>query len=160
MQFKRKLKRYIIAFVLLILSAHASIFIKNYVDSFNPEKSLPILSVSVGYNQPAVVRAGYTWNFVKGLEPTLAPYVSAEDVALMTTDCAPNENIVINFTAPYEYINLYQTEGLVNNNFQQLYTWTTPAEEGIYVYKIEAHFEKGDMLYYFAVQVKNFNLMP
>ncbi len=159
MQFKRKFKRYLLAVVLLVLSAYATIFIKNYVDSLNPEKSLPIISVNIGFNQPAVQRAGYTWKFGAGLAPKLAPYITAEDVPLMVTDCYPNENIVINFSAPYEYINVYQTEGLANNDFQQLYSWTTPAEEGIYVYKIEANFEKGDMLYYFAVEVKNNNLM-
>ena len=78
---------------------------------------------------------------------------------LMVTDCSPNENIVINFSAPYEYLNVYQTEGLANNDFKQIYSLVTPAEEGVYVYKVEANFEKGDMLYYFAVQVKNANLM-
>ena len=159
MQFKRKLKRYIIALVLLVLSAYTTVFIKNYVESLNPEKTLPTITVSVGYNQPAVQRTGYTWKFGPGISPVLSPYIAAEDVPLMVTDCYPNENIVINFSAPYEYINVYQTEGLANNDFQQLYTWVTPREEGIYVYKVEAYFDKGDMLYYFAVQVKNNNLM-
>lgn len=159
MQFKRKLKRYMLAVVMLILSAYTTIFIKNYVDSLNPEKSLPIVNITVGYNQPAVVRAGYTWKFGTGLAPKLSPYISAEDVPLMVTDCSPNEVIVINFSAPYELITVYQTEGLANNDFKQLYTLQTPREEGVYVYKVQADFEKGDILYYFAVQVKNNNLM-
>ncbi|MBQ6849499.1 MAG: hypothetical protein IJN77_00485 [Oscillospiraceae bacterium] len=160
MQFKRKLKRYMFALVMLVLSAYATIFIKNYVDSLNPEKSLPIINVTVGgYNQPAVARAGYTWKFGTGLAPTLSPYISAEDVPLMTTDCSPGEVIVINFSAPCELITLYETQGLANNDFKQLYTWQTPMEEGVYVYKIQAEFEKGDILYYFALQVKQHNLM-
>ena len=159
MQFKRKVKRYLLAVVLLVLSAYVTIFIKNYVDSMNPEKTLPAISVSVGYTQPVVQRAGYTWKFGPGISPVLSPYISAEDVPLMVTDCYPNENIVINFSAPCDYIILNQTQGLANNDFRQLYTWVTPAEESIYVYKIEANFEKGDILYYFAVQVKNNNLM-
>lgn len=159
MQFKRKLKRYLFALVMLVISAYMTVFIKNYVDSLNPEKSLPAINVSVGYVQPAVQRAGYTWKFGTGLSPVLAPYISAEDVPLLVTDCSPNEVIVINFSMPYELITVYQTEGLANNDFKQMYTLQTPEEEGIYVYKIQADFEKGDILYYFAVQVKKANLM-
>ena len=159
MQFKRKFKRYFFSVVMLILSAYATIFIKNYVDSMNPEKTLPTVTVTVGYNQPAVVRAGYTWKYGTGIAPKLSPYISAEDVPLMVTDCYPGEVIVVNFSAPYELITLYETQGLANNDFRQLYTWQTPAEEGVYVYKIQADFDKGDILYYFAIEVKEQNLM-
>ena len=159
MQFKRKLKRYFIALILLVLSAYATIFIKNYVDAQTPEKSLPLMNVSVGYVQPAVQRAGYTWKFGPGIAPSLSPYVSAEDVPLLVMDCYPGHEIVINFSMQPELVTVYQTEGLANNNFKQLYSLVTPMEEGIYVYKIAADFEKGDILYYFAVQVKNDNIM-
>ena len=78
MQFKRKLKRYLLALLMLVLSAYTTIFIKNYVDSLNPEITLPSVSVSVGYTTPAVQRAGYTWKFGPGVAPVLAPYVSAD----------------------------------------------------------------------------------
>lgn len=158
MQTKRKIKRYILALVMLVIAAYTTIFIKDTVDALNPEKSLPVINVSVGYNPPYVVRAGYTWQY--GLKTVRSPYVSAIDTALMTTDCLPNSNIVINFSAPYEYVTVYQADGLANDEFTKLYNLVTPAEEGIYVYKIEAKFEKGDILYYFAVQVKETNLLP
>ena len=158
MQVKRKIRKYVMALVLLVVAAFASVVIKDTVDSLNPENSLPIINVNVGYNPPYVVRAGYTWQF--GLKTVRSPYVSAADVPLMVTDCSPGENIVINFSAPFEYINLYQSEGLAGEDFTALYTWTTPTKEGIYVYKIEAFFEKGDSSYFFAVQVKENNIMP
>ena len=158
MQFKRKLKKYLLALVLLILSAFVTVVIKDTVDSVNPEKSLPTINVNVGYTPPYVVRAGYTWQF--GLKTVRSPYVSGTDVPLMVTDCSPGENIVINFSAPFEFINLYQAKGMANEDYTALYNWTTPTEEGIYVYKIEAFFEKGNMAYFFAVQVKENNLLP
>lgn len=157
MQTKRKIKRYALALVLLVLSAYATVFIKDTVESMNPEKSLPIISVSVGYNPPYVVRAGYTWSF--GSKTVRSPYVSATDTPMMTTDCSPGENIVINFSAPFEFVSLYQTTGLASEEFKPIYNWVTPTEEGVYVYKIEAYFAKGDISYYFAVQVKEGNLM-
>ena len=157
MQTKRKIKRYVLALVMLVLSAYATIFIKDTVESMNPENYLPEMSVTVGYNPPYVARAGYTWRF--GSKTVRSPYVSATDTPLMVTDCSPGENIVINISAPFEFVSLYETVGLANEDFKPIYVWNTPNEEGIYVYKIEAYFEKGDISYYFAVQVKNDNLM-
>ena len=159
MQHKRKLKRYLMAFLMLVLSAYATIFIRNYVDSKNPEKSLPLMNVSVGYVQPAVQRAGYTWKFGPGISPILSPYVSAEDVPLLVMDCYPGHEIVINFSIAPELVTVYQTQGLANNDFKQLYSLVTPMEEGVYVYKIDAQFAQGDILYYFAVEVKQDNIM-
>ena len=159
MQFKRKLKRYLFALVMLVLSAYTTIFIKNSVDSMNPEKTLPGISVSIGYTQPAVVRAGYTWKFGPGIEPKLSPYVSSVDAGLMVTDCFPGEIIVVNFTHTPELVTLYEAQGLANDEFRQMYALTTPTEEGVYVYKIDAQFEQGDILYYFAVEVKKDNIM-
>lgn len=159
MQHRRKLKRYFLALLMLVLSAYTTIFIKNYVDSKNPEKNLPLINVSVGYVQPAVQRAGYTWKFGPGIAPILSPYVSAEDVPMLVMDCYPGHEIVINFSTAPELVTVYQTQGLANNDFKQLYTLVTPQEEGIYVYKVEAEFEKGDILYYFAVEVKQDNIM-
>lgn len=156
MRNKRKLKRYLLAAVMLVLAAYATIFIKDSVDSLNPESSLPIISVSTGYTPPYVVRAGYTWRF--GLKTVRAPYLSAADVPLMVTDCYPQENIAINFSAPYDYITVYMAKGLANDDFRQVYNLQTPAEEGVYVYKIVANFEKGDIVYYFAVSVKKAGL--
>ena len=156
-QYKRKIKRYVIAAILLVFATYGTIFIKNTVDSINPERSLPLINVSAGYTQPYVVRAGYTWSF--GHKTVRSPYVSASDTPLTAVEtCAPGENIVINFSAPYEYINVEVTKGLANDDFEKVYNLVTPEEEGIYVYKIDAKFEKGDILYYFATEIKNTNL--
>ncbi len=152
MQFERKIKRYTMALVMLVIAAFATIFIKDTVDSLDPEKSLPMINVSVGYNPPYVVRAGYEWRF--GAKTVRSPYVPATDAPMIVTECSPGENIVINFSTPYEYINVYQTEGLASEDFTSLYTLKTPAKEGIYVYKVEAFFEKGNISYYFTLQVK------
>ncbi len=157
MQYKRKIKKYLFALVMLIASAFATVFIKDTVDSLNPEKSLPEISVSVGYNPPYVVRAGYTWRF--GFKTVRSPYVPATDAPMTITECHPGEVIVINFSEPEEYVNLYQATGVANEEFTQMYNWTTPMEEGIYVYHVNANFEKGDISYYFTIQVKKANVM-
>ncbi len=158
MVFRRKLKRYLIAAVMLVLAAYAAVFIKDSVDSKNPEINLPVISVSTGFNPPYVVRAGYTWKF--GFKTIYSPFVSPMDVPLMITDVPPKENIVITFTALEELCELFVAEGLGNEDFQKVYTWETPEKEGIYVYRIHAQFENGEIQYYFALQVKNQNIQP
>ena len=154
MVFKRKLKRYLFAAVMLVLA----LFIKDSVDSKNAEINLPVISVSTGFNPPYVVRAGYTWKF--GFKTVYSPFVSPMDVPLMITDVPPKENIVITFTALEELCELFVAEGLGNEEFEKVYTWVTPEKEGIYVYRIHAQFEKGDIQYYFALQVKEQNIQP
>lgn len=157
MQTKRKFRRYLIALVLLVAATFATVFIKDSVEAANPEQSLPIISVTAGYNPPYVVRAGYTWNF--GFKTVRSPYLYAADVPLMVTDCGPEDTITIGFTSPYEYTNVYITKGLATDDFSPVYDLKTPKEDGIYVYRIEAYFEKGDMLYYFAVNVKSGDIL-
>lgn len=155
-QYKRKFKRYIIAVIALVLCTYGTIFIKDAIDSRNPERSLPIIDISTGYRQPYVVRAGYVWKF--GHKTVRSPYVSASDAPLTTIEpCNPEENIVINFSAPYEYINVEMAEGLANDDFKKVFNLTTPSKDGIYVYKIDAQFEKGNIRYYFAIEVKSNN---
>ncbi len=155
---KKKVKRYLLAVVLLVAAAYGALFIKDSVDSRNPELNLPVINVSVGFNPPYVVRAGYTWKF--GFKTIYSPFVSSYDVPLMVTDVYPNENIVITFSALEELCELYQADGLGSEDFKKIYTWVTPEKEGIYVYRIYAQFEKGEIQYFFAIQVKQKNLQP
>lgn len=152
MQTNRKFKRYLVAAVLLVLSAYMTIFIKDTVDSLNPEKSLPIASISVGYTMPYVVRAGYNWNF--GMKTVRSPFVPASDTPLIVYDCDPLTPITINFSSPCEKLSVYQTKGLYSEDFEELVvTVQTPKEEGVYVYKVDAQFSKGNIVYYFALNV-------
>ncbi|MEG1862287.1 MAG: hypothetical protein RR198_01640 [Oscillospiraceae bacterium] len=152
----RKIKRYILAFVLLCVSAVITVFIKDTVDSLNPEQSLPIASFSVGYTVPYVVRAGYTWSF--GTKTVRSPYVPASDAPLVSYDCDPQTPINVNFSAPYESVAIYQSVGALSDEFVPMgENPQTPAEEGMYIYKVEAKFNRGDIMYYFLLQVKKSN---
>ncbi len=149
---KRKFKRYFIAFILLILSAVGAMIIKDEVDAANPEYSLPIIHVDAEGKETYVVRAGYTWKF--GRKKALSPYVSASDVPLVATECAPGSVITITFTAPVQSIILYQGDGWEDDDFTPIADWRTPEQEGLYLYRLNAEFAKGDIVYYFAMQVK------
>lgn len=151
--YKQKLRRYALAIVLLVISAYISVFIKDTIDSKNPEVSLPIISVTTGYTSiPDVPRAGYEWNYAT--KTVQSPFISCIDVPLVVYDALPGAPILIDFSSPYKSITLYEGEGVAPENFtEKRYSMTTPAEEGTYVYKVVAQFDRGTIVHYFALEV-------
>lgn len=152
MRFRKKFKRYFIAFIMLILSAYMATVIKNEVDAANPEYSLPIIHVEADGREPYVVRAGYTWNF--GSKRVMSPYVSAADVPLVGLECAPEAEIHITFSAPVKDIVLYRGNGWEDDDFVPISDWRAPRQEGLTIYRLSADFDRGDITYFFALQVK------
>lgn len=156
----RTIRRYIVAFVLLILAGYISVAIKDTIDSRNPEVSLPIINVTTGYASiPNVPRAGYEWSF--RTKKLMAPYVSSIDIPLVAYDALPDVPILIGFSVPHNELILYESEGVLINGrvvaseefSEKRYSNNTPNEEGIYVYKVVARFDQGTIVHYFALDV-------
>ncbi|MEG0091506.1 MAG: hypothetical protein RR846_07245 [Oscillospiraceae bacterium] len=152
--YNRQIKRYIIAVILLVLSGYITIVIKDTLDSRNPDKSLPIISVTTGYTSvPDSPRAGYEWKF--GRKVVRSPFLSPPDVPLIAYDALPETPILINFSLPAQQIFVYQGEGLLTTEFTELrLNVATPQKEGVYVYKVVAQFARGTIVHYFALDVK------
>ena len=157
----RKIRRYALAFVLLMLAGYMSVFIKDTIDSRNPDVSLPIISVTAGYSHiPSAPRAGYEWNY--RTHSVMAPYVSSIDIPLIAYEAMIDLPILVEFSAPYYSRVLYESEGMLINgrvvayvDFEEKrYSSNTPNKEGIYVYKVVAQFDQGTLMHYFALDVK------
>ncbi|MEG1895709.1 MAG: hypothetical protein RR162_05665 [Oscillospiraceae bacterium] len=157
--YNRQIKRYIIAVILLVVSGYITVFIKDMLDSRNPEKSLPIISVTTGYTSvPDPPRAGYEWKF--GSKVVRSPFVSSLDVSLIAYDALPDTPILINFSSPAQQIFVYEGEGIFATEFtEQRLNVTTPTQEGVYTYKVVAQFAKGTIVHYFALDVKRPHLI-
>lgn len=158
----RTLRRYIVAFVLLILAGYISVSIKDTIDSRNPDVSLPVINVTTNYSViPDVPRAGYEWNF--RTKSVMSPYLPIIDVPLVAYDALPDMPISIGFTMPHTQLSLYECKGTLINGrvvasgdfIEKKYTNNTPTENGIYVYKVVANFEQGTMVHYFALDVNS-----
>ncbi len=156
-QSKRKFKRYFIAIVMLILSVYATLFIKDTVDSLNPEESLPLVSISVGYTNPQVKRTGYSWQF--GAREVRSPFLHPPDVTLISLEAPTDTPIVINFSDEYELLKISyndETTALSTGEYQSILgAPKTPTQEGVYIYQVEVTFEDGKILYYFSLDVTN-----
>ena len=129
--------------------------LKESIDSLDPERSLPIINVNAGYTVPVVVRAGYEWNFLTRI--VRSPSVSPLDLPLVVLDCERDMPINVSFSAPYEGLKVSRAEGLFNDEFTQIDGEVfTPSTAGVYVYSVEASFKKGSIIYYFALEVRDF----
>ena len=159
--YKTKLRRYLIAAVMLIISGFITVSIKDNIDARNPEVSLPVINVTTGYTAiPNVPRAGYEWSF--GRKTVRSPYVSSMDVPMRVYEAMPNTPILIGFTIPHTQITLYESPGVMYDGkvmasddsfIERRYSMNTPAKECIYVYKVVAQFERGTIVHYFALNI-------
>ena len=59
---KRVIARILAAAVLISLAAGFSVLVKERIDSTDPDNSLPLIDVSVGYTKLVVPRANFEWN--------------------------------------------------------------------------------------------------
>ena len=159
--YKTKLRRYLIAAVMLVVSGFITVSIKDNIDARNPEVSLPMINVTTGYTSiPNVPRAGYEWSF--GRKTVRSPYVSSMDVPMSVYEAMPNTPILIGFTTPHTQLTLYESPGVMyegkvfapDDSFvERRYSMNTPVNEGIYVYKVVAQFERGTIVHYFALNI-------
>ncbi len=152
---KRFIVRVLISIVLIVLAAFGSILIKETVDSIlSPENSLPTITGGIGYTTPYIERAGYEWNFLT--RTVKVPTVSPPDLRLIITDVTAETPIVINFSKQPETLKISMSTGQYSVDYalQDTDDLYTPSEAGIYNYCIEAGFDRGSIIYYFAVEVK------
>ena len=159
--YKRTIRRYILAMVLLVIAGYISVFIKDSIDAKNPEASLPVISVTTGYMvipSGGVPRAGFEWSYTT--KTVNSPFVSSLDVPLTAYEVAPNMPILIEFSAQEESITLYESKASEPEVFtEKRYGMTTPEEEGGYIYKVVAQFEQGTIVHYFALNVKQTHII-
>lgn len=159
--FKRKIRRYIFAVIMLFVAGYMSIFIKDTIDARNPEVSLPIIEVISGYTAvPTAPRAGYEWEF--GVKSVQSPFLSSIDVPIIAYDALPDTPILVRFSSPAEKITIYQGVGntyegkVFASEFEEMrYGINTPSTEGVFVYKVVAQFSRGKIVHYFALNVKS-----
>ena len=61
---KRVTVKIILAVALIMLAATFSVVVKERIDSADPDNTLPLIDVSVGYTKLVVPRAHYEWNYL------------------------------------------------------------------------------------------------
>lgn len=158
---RRMVVRIAMALCLIVLSGAFSLLVKERIDSTDPDHSLPLIDVSVGYAKLVVPRANFEWNYITRTVygPALSP--ESGDLQLTVLEVQPGAPMVITMSDPsYISMKVSRADGLGGEYYEvadsQILTPTTP---GVYVYKIEVGYKKGSLLYYTAIRIAENSVM-
>lgn len=148
------LKKVIASLLLLACAGALAFLVKDAIDVRNPEQAVAKMTVTADTLELPVAVAGFQWEFLFGrrackkpmpvfeikLEPAPGELLGGERLELVFSQ--PAKKIVIKQSKNYSY-DFFEVDGDL----------TVPFESGIYVYKVEAEFESGRVLYYFYAAV-------
>lgn len=159
---KRFLRKVLLGAVLIALSVCVTIFIKETLDTKDPEAALPIITLLCNETPvppESVYRAGYTWSFFTTVEDWQAPSMAPEDLPIKPVDIAANTPIVISFSSEPSALRIWRAEGMYSSDFLELSgdvpgEFLAPATAGQYMYRVNADWgSRGNIQYYFALSV-------
>lgn len=152
-------KKIILGIILISFAAGISVFLKESLDTLDPESSLPILTVTQN-GQPVtdVYRAGYQWSFFATVERR-TPQVSEADLPLVPVPVAPLADIRLDFSAKPSTLKVYRASHRPSAEYLEIASenpaaFPAPGTAGTYIYKIFAEWgDRGHIQYYFSVYV-------
>ncbi|MEG2770608.1 MAG: hypothetical protein RR902_07285 [Oscillospiraceae bacterium] len=155
-------KKLLIGILLIAGCAGASLALKDFVDSLNPEVTLPILEVRCAFTTPIVngdgsaerslFRANYSWMFITGIKEGKG--MELQGLSLYPTTLPPNVPLLFQFSTEPEKVTIDRADGLYGPDFVNIMgDVSSPQQPGVYCYRIQADFERGSILYYLAVRV-------
>lgn len=158
---KRVILRILAALALIAMAAAFSVAVKERIDSTDPDNSLPLIDVSVGYTKLVVPRANFEWNYITRTVygPALSP--ESGDLQLTVLDVMPGAPMVITMSDPgYISLKISRADGLGSEYYEIAGSdILTPTIPGVYIYKIEVGYKKGSLLYYTALRVGENTIM-
>lgn len=163
------LKKLALCVVLILIAAAASLGLKDIVDAQTPESSLPILEINCAFVSPLVsgdgspekylVRANYSWRFITGVKEGLG--LGPGDLAMLPLTVTPSTPLLFHFSREPEQVTVSRAPGAYPSETDFIrYDGNalagdilTPSAPGSYVYRIEAQFDRGSILYYLFLRV-------
>ncbi len=152
---KKTITKTVLCVAFIAITALMSYLIKETIDSvMPPENSLPIIQGSIGYTTTNIVLAGYEWNYLTRI--VRQPTVSPPDLRLIITDVTPDTPIALSFSKQPETLQVSRSDGQYASSFTVLTdeVLMTPSAPNVYTYCVEAGFDRGSIIYYFSVEVK------
>ena len=156
-------RKLLLGVVLVALAAGITMFIKETLDTRNPEASLPLITVQYGdevfVQDKEVHRAGWEWNFFLTRQKT--PALSIEDVPLSPVTVLPASPLHISFTKNPTRLRVLRAAGESPSEYIELAdagngAFSSPTMPGLYYYKVQAEWQgRGFIQYYFALEVRD-----
>ncbi|MEG0804213.1 MAG: hypothetical protein RSF90_04575, partial [Pygmaiobacter sp.] len=118
---KRLLIKVTLAVLLILCAAMMSVVVKERIDSTDPDHTLPLIDVSVGYTKLVVPRAHYEWNYLtcKKYGPALSP--ENADLPLSVLDVMPGAPLVVTMSDPnYIKMKISRADGLYSKDYYEI----------------------------------------
>ena len=136
----RSVRKIVIGAILLSIAAVISVFIKESLDTLDPESSLPILTVQQN-GQPFtdVYRAGSVWNFFTTVERR-APEVTEADIPLIPVTVAPQAVMTLDFSTEPSSLRVFRADNVLTSGYYEIAdedvsSFHAPSEPGKYTAK-------------------------
>lgn len=146
------MKKILIGAALLIVAAISALTIKDLIDLKNPLYVVPQITVYADETEIPTVLAGYSWRFAFDNETSELPG-SVTEMAFAETQLLGGEKLDIEFTRKPKAVMISRSDPYSYHFNQADDEATVPFEQGGYIYKVYAVFDKGTALYFFYVLV-------
>ncbi len=150
MKYKSLLKTFL---TILLLSAAVltALFIKDKIDSRNPEYALPIVTVTADGAEVPVLTAGFEWKYLfNGTIKKDSPDVY--EMSVTPAAMIGGEIIDIEYSVKPVCVSMRRTDSYSYNFFEtdNLYV---PMEHGGYLYELNIEYHRGSEICYFYIIV-------
>ncbi len=157
------IRKLILGAVLIAISAGITLFIKESLDTQDPEAALPIITII--YNEEEfpsnnIYRAGYTWSFITTVEKWQAPSLLPEDLPIVPETVLSDMPVSVSFSQTPDNLQIWRATGRYSTDFLEISMQTqgeffTPTSSGEYLYRIIADWgSRGEIQYYFSMRVE------
>ena len=156
-------RKLLLGAVLVSLAAGITMFIKETLDTRDPESALPLITVQYGdeifTTDRQVRRAGWEWNFFLTKEKT--PLLPIEDAPPTPVTVLPGSPMNISFTKKPSQLHVLRATSENPSEYIELSNagdgaFSSPTTPGLYYYKVQAEWRgRGFIQYYFALEVRD-----
>ena len=138
--------------VLLILTAgFFSLFIKDKIDSRNPEYALPIVSVSADGTSVPIETTDFEWRlFFNGT--IKKEKANIYDISVDPAILLGGEVLQIDYSLEPVSVTIKRTDSY-NYNFYEIDNLDVPTERGGYLYELDINYKRGSETCYFYIVV-------
>ncbi|MEG2286481.1 MAG: hypothetical protein RSC00_01115 [Ruthenibacterium sp.] len=159
---KLVVRKVLLGIVLVLLAAGITVFIKESLDTQDPESALPLITVRYNDGEMSaqnIYRAGYQWSFFTTVEDWQAPDLAPEDLPITPVEIQPGTPLEMSFSSTPSSLRIWRAAGRYSSDFLELSCpisgeFSAPANPGIYLYRAVASWgHRGEIQYYFALSV-------
>jgi len=156
-------KKLMLGGMLILLAAAVSLLIKEALDTKAPASAVPTLTVECNgapLSSDCVFPAAYEWNFLTGPERQTMPNYIPEVILDQAIPASVLPQLPLRFVFSQDTISVSISRSALQGAGDFIAQQPdregrlfTPTEAGQYIYKIEASFNRGSVVYYFVINV-------